>query len=585
MKGKASASATAAGLALLIVAASLAAIASPAAAQEPAVKLLVLGETHGTKDMTRSLVGIAASKGASGCVCPGDFIYGHWSTTPGAWRDMMQPFMGNMMPALGNHDPWSDWSGIFPGGQRYFAKDVNGAQFISVNTEQSLSPGSSQRAWLEARLAERDAGALKVVFMHRPWWLPAGAIHATDEFERVNGASASSMFALMEKHGVDLVVSAHEKNYQHSTRNGVHYLVAGGGGPEFYSLGYDLPGAVKRLKANVVSTLDVTPSGMTLKSYDLGWNKIEEFTMAAGATGASPSPTPTSPPPASTGHAQVGFAPYDGSEWWVQTKLSGADAARVTRVEAMDTGGAWTPLTLRSWGAWATSFRVEAGHAVTYRVTLDDGRAATSCAYAHPAASCTTTATTPPPATTGGDVTFRPEGGNEWWVQTKLAGTDAARVVKMEARDADPTWHALVWRSWGAWAGSFHVAPGSAVTYRATLDDGRTVTSCAYAHPTPGGCASGGTNGGSDPATSAYAASFRNARGNEWWVEADVDAATLAGVEARVNGGAWQPLTKRAWGSWATSMHAPSGSSVEFRAIASDGRTSAASAPVAWPPA
>ena len=578
MKPKASAPAAAAALAMLIVAASFAAIASPAAAQEPAVKLLVLGETHGTKDMTRALVGIAASKGASGCVCPGDFIYGHWSTTPGAWRDMMYPFMGNMMPALGNHDPWTDWSGIFPGGQKYFSKDVNGAQFISVNTEQSLSVGSSQRSWLDARLAERDAGALKVVFMHRPWWLPSGAIHPTEEFERVNGASAASMFALMEKHGVDLVVSAHEKNYQHSTRNGVHYLVAGGGGPEFYSMGYDLPGAVKRLKANVVSTLDVTASGMTLKSYDLSWNKVEEFTMAAGTTG-------TPPPPPATGAAQVSFAPYDGSEWWVQTKLSGADAARVTRVEAMDTGGAWTPLTLRAWGAWATSFRVEAGHAVTYRATLDDGRVATSCAYAHPATTCasaTPTPPTPPTTTTGADVAFRPDGGNEWWVQTKLSGTDAARVVKVEARDADPSWHVLTWRAWGAWAGSFHVTPGSAVTYRATLDDGRTVTSCAYAHPMPSGCTSGGTGGDTLP---AYAASFRNARGNEWWIEVDVDAQSLVATEARVNAGAWQPLTKRAWGSWATSMHAPAGSSVEFRAIASDGRASAASAPVAWPPA
>lgn len=488
---------TAAWLALLLVSGLLlAAFATPAAAQGETVKIMVLGETHGTRSVTKSLVSVAQSKGATGCVCPGDFTYGHWESSPGAWRDMMRPFMGNMMPAQGNHDwPWNDWSGMFPNGAHYYEKDVNGVQIIALNTEYSLAPGSAQRTWLEARLAESGPGALKVVQMHRPWWLPSGARHDTAEFEQKNGASASSMYALMEKHGVDLVVSAHEKNYQHSIRNGVHYLVAGGGGHEFYGMGYSLPGAVKRLTSNVVSTLDLTPAGMTLKSYDRYGGKIEEFTMGASTSGggSTPAPAPTPTPAPSTGAADVTFRPETGNEWWVQARLGGADASRVTKVEARDANTAWTTLTLRSWGAYAGSFRVEPGNAVTYRATLGDGRTVESCPYMHPGGAC---------------------------------------------------------------AGPAPTTPSATPTQPAPVESG------------------------------SFATAFRNPRGNDWWLEVEASASggTLAGVDARVNGGAWTATSKQSWGSWAKSVHAPTGSTVEFRARSTDGQT-ATSGAYTWPPA
>ena len=469
----------AAVLTVVLLALPLVAVATPATAQDPAVKLLVLGEMHGTRSITKSLVGIAQSKGATGCVCPGDFIYGHWETNPWQWRDMMRPFMGNMMPAQGNHDwPWSDWSGLFPNGAHYYAKDVNGVQFISVNTEYSLASGSTQRNWLEGKLSERDPTALKVVFLHRPWWLPDGARHPASEFAAKNGATGSTMDALMQKHGVDLVVSAHEKNHQHSLRNGVHYLVAGGGGQDFYAMGYSLPGAVKRLQDQVVNTLDVTPTSMTLKSYNEYGSKIDEFTMTTGASAPAPAPSPA-PAPA-TGAGTATFSGSTGNEWWVQVKVAPANGATLRSVDARDTGGAWVPLKLHSWGAWAASFRVEPGHAVQYRATLGDGSIVASCTYTHPNGACTSGTT----------------------------GTTAT-------------------------------APS--------------------------------------PTTSTFAATFSNARGNAWWIEIDAKATsgTLAGVDARTNGGAWTPLGKTSWGSYAKSMAAPSGTKVEFRARDANGATSA----------
>ncbi|HWH08944.1 MAG TPA: metallophosphoesterase, partial [Candidatus Thermoplasmatota archaeon] len=357
-------------LALALLAAPLA-LPAGGAAEGTVVKMMVLGETHGTRDVTRGLVNLAVAKGATGCVCPGDFTYGHWETTPQAWRDMMRPLMGTMVVAQGNHDwPWSDWSSLFPGGAHYFTRDVNGAQLVSVNTEYSLAKGSTQRAWLEARLAERDPGALKVVLLHRPWWLPEGARHPASEFAQKNGATASEMSALMERAGVDLVVSAHEKNHQHSLVRGVHYLVAGGGGPEFYGMGYTLPGAVKRLQANVVTTMEVSPTSLLLKSYTRDGAKVDEWTITASAApGPAPSPAP------------AGFQPTAGNEWWVQVKVAGMQPSAV---EARVDGGAWRPLAFKSWGDWAASIHAPSGSKVQFQARDAAGNAALSGCYAWP---------------------------------------------------------------------------------------------------------------------------------------------------------------------------------------------------------
>ena len=81
---------------------------------------------------------------------------------------------------------------------------------------------------------------------------------------------------------------------------------------------------------------------------------------------------------------------------------------------------------------------------------------------------------------------------------------------------------------------------------------------------------------GSVPPPVSFDASFGGVRGNEWWIQAStVDAAggTLAKVDVRLNGGAWQPLTKHSWGGWAASYRAVQGTLVQLRATASDGAT------------
>jgi heme/copper-type cytochrome/quinol oxidase subunit 2 len=82
-----------------------------------------------------------------------------------------------------------------------------------------------------------------------------------------------------------------------------------------------------------------------------------------------------------------------------------------------------------------------------------------------------------------------------------------------------------------------------------------------------------------------FAASFTpKAQTNEWWVEVAVSAnRAVAGVEASLDGGAWQSLPADSWGTFAASLHAPYGTKVQFRASDADG-DSVLSASYWWGP-
>jgi hypothetical protein len=83
------------------------------------------------------------------------------------------------------------------------------------------------------------------------------------------------------------------------------------------------------------------------------------------------------------------------------------------------------------------------------------------------------------------------------------------------------------------------------------------------------------TAGQPPPPPPGFDATFTAVRGNEWWVQANVAASggTLAKVDVRLNGGAWQPLAKQSWGGWAASPHVAQGTVVQMRATSTAGAT------------
>lgn len=162
-----------------------------------------------------------------------------------------------VFPALGNHDAIQidGFLGVFilPGArsrsstERYYSADYGNAHFTVLDTNQSFSPGSAQRSWVESDLARsaRRPGRWRFVILHHPPFS-----------DGPHGGSASvqqELVPLFERYGVDAVLSGHDHAYQRTDpysasgnpSTALRYFVTGGGGAGLYGQQTSAPPIVR----------------------------------------------------------------------------------------------------------------------------------------------------------------------------------------------------------------------------------------------------------------------------------------------------------------------------------------------------
>lgn len=114
----------------------------------------------------------------------------------------------------------------------YYAFKRDGMLFLVLDTNRSLDEGSSQWIWLLDELEKaRESKERVVVFTHHPIYTKGP--HRKDTIVKKLQKSLAPLF---ERYGVKLVFSAHDHNYQHLFKDGVHYVVTGGGGAGLYEV-------------------------------------------------------------------------------------------------------------------------------------------------------------------------------------------------------------------------------------------------------------------------------------------------------------------------------------------------------------
>jgi hypothetical protein len=159
-------------------------------------------------------------------------------------------------PSIGNHDdeigfarayrdvfvlPEEGASATFPDhAERYYSFDYGPVHFVALDTELAFLNASRRQAqlsWLEADLAATNQ-PWRVVYFHRSPY-SSGAEHGSSLEVR------QAFAPIFERHRVDLVLSAHDHDYERSipwrqyvTTGGlVTYVVTGGGGAALYPVG------------------------------------------------------------------------------------------------------------------------------------------------------------------------------------------------------------------------------------------------------------------------------------------------------------------------------------------------------------
>ena len=183
-------------------------------------------------------------------------------------------------PAHGNHDvgPFYEQrvtQPVLSGNKLYYSFEKGNLHFISIDTQQALDPASTQGRWLEADLARaRSEGKFIVPFFHK-------AIYSTgphaDESDVV--ALQAILHPLFKKYEVRLAFEGHDHIYYRTVRDGITYVVTGGGGAPLYDgehpeLG--VPGDVFE-KVNHFCVADVYPDRVEVTAYRRDLSQLDRF--------------------------------------------------------------------------------------------------------------------------------------------------------------------------------------------------------------------------------------------------------------------------------------------------------------------
>lgn len=219
---------------------------APQAEQTGSWRFSALGDFgNGTRAMRDVIQNVRAWK-PEFVVSAGDQVYPDSSAAN--WEKKLDPphLFGGIasevpfIPNLGNHDmkPSADeYFRRFPyvEGGRYFQASYRNVDMFSVDTNQSVAPGSPQHAWLSQALADSRA-AWKIVQVHHPMMSVISKVHYR-ETSRLPG----DLGPLLARHGVDLVVAGHEHWYERSkplNDAGTVQVTVGGGGGALYPFPY-----------------------------------------------------------------------------------------------------------------------------------------------------------------------------------------------------------------------------------------------------------------------------------------------------------------------------------------------------------
>jgi len=141
-------------------------------------------------------------------------------------------------PSLGNHEHnATDYYDFFQAAP-YYSFDWGKAHFAIFNSDlANAAPTEAgrqafwkeQTAWLEDDLRKSQGATFRFVAAHHP---PMTAVSS----RQGDNPHITALMPMFEKYHVTAALFGHDHNYQHYLKNGVHYLISGGGGAPLYDV-------------------------------------------------------------------------------------------------------------------------------------------------------------------------------------------------------------------------------------------------------------------------------------------------------------------------------------------------------------
>ena len=192
----------------------------------------------------------------------------------------------SLFPSLGNHERNAQEFGeyFFQTRLPYYSFNWGNAHFTVMNSDIANVSSSKiardaywkeETRWLEEDLAANQKADYRFVVAHHP---PFTAV------ERRQGESPhmTALTPTFEKYHVTAGMFGHDHNYQHYLKNGVHYIVSGGGGAPLYDVNKPDP-AIAQKVASIENFVSVRVNGKTAKvqAIDIDGKVLDEFEFRA----------------------------------------------------------------------------------------------------------------------------------------------------------------------------------------------------------------------------------------------------------------------------------------------------------------
>lgn len=191
-----------------------------------------------------------------------------------AFFDAMKPLTQNnveIFPTMGNHDKdVTLFLKNFPNvdSLTYYSVDKDGIVWIILNSNIVLAPDSKQYNWMIETL-ENNKNRSVVIMMHHP-------IFSSGKYGSYKGLDML-LPPIFKKYSVAAVFCGHDHIYERSEKDGIYYIVFGGGGGPLYDKASRNDYSQLFLKTHGFLILKPEDNTMKVTAYDLDGAKIDEF--------------------------------------------------------------------------------------------------------------------------------------------------------------------------------------------------------------------------------------------------------------------------------------------------------------------
>jgi acid phosphatase type 7 len=251
---------------------------------------LVYGDTRTRHDVHRRVIGALLKQGIPDfAVHTGDLVEN--GDDPALWpiffdieRELLRQTA--FFPVLGNHERNSrNYYEFFQMETPYRSFDWGNAHFLLINSDLanvSASPAAQQAfwaeqtRWMEEDLGNNQAADFRFVVAHHP---PFTAVNR----RQGNNPHMTALVPMLEKYHVTAGFFGHDHNYQHYSKNGVHYVISGGGGAPLYDVDKPPQGiTVKVISTENFTTVSVDGKVARVEAIDADGKTIDRFELQGG---------------------------------------------------------------------------------------------------------------------------------------------------------------------------------------------------------------------------------------------------------------------------------------------------------------